>query len=476
MAIDSERTEPRSRRAMLAGAIGGLAALVGSRFASPDRARGAAGDALIIGSTANNAGTSNTTLTTSSTGTALLITQNGSGTALRGSAVGAGSIAGFFTANNGTGISGVTGNGGTYGVFAQNNGAAGAAGALRATGGQNHGVVASTANDAKYAIQATGANGTAIYGNAIQNGVEGVGYRGVYGHTTSSFAAAGVWGNGGTGTDNYGVFGEVNNASGRGVYGINHANSATSFGVVGETDATTTGAAGVRGEDSGGANISSGVWGLTNSTSGNGVYGLAVQSSTLNYGVYGFGTGNSYGVVGETSGTGVAVQAFGDAGVSGDLAVVGSVSKASGSFKIDHPLDPANKYLLHSFVESPDMKNVYDGVATLDGKGEATVDLPTYFDALNKDFRYQLTAIGKAAPDLHVKSEASKNAFSIAGGAAGQRISWQVTGVRHDAYAKAHPIVVEVVKAPAEKGRYLHPTENGVAKSKGLNSPKRGKA
>jgi hypothetical protein len=48
--------------------------------------------------------------------------------------------------------------------------------------------------------------------------------------------------------------------------------------------------------------------------------------------------------------------------VGGDLYASGMITKSSGSFKIDHPLDPANKYLSHSFVESPDMMNIYNGV------------------------------------------------------------------------------------------------------------------
>src|SRR5712691_911224 len=163
VAIDSVPNETKSRRAILVGAAGGLAALIAGRLASPDRASAAAGDPMIIGSSANSAGTANTALTTASSGTALLVTQNGGGTALRGSAVGPGSIAGFFTASNGTGISGVTSAAGSYGVFGQNNGAAGSAGAIRASGGQNHGLVASTANNSKYAVEAVGANGTAIY-------------------------------------------------------------------------------------------------------------------------------------------------------------------------------------------------------------------------------------------------------------------------------------------------------------------------
>jgi len=84
--------------------------------------------------------------------------------------------------------------------------------------------------------------------------------------------------------------------------------------------------------------------------------------------------------------------------VTGNLTVTGTLSKSAGSFKIDDPMDPANKYLSHSFVESPDMKNIYDGVAGLDESGRAEVKLPHYFEKLNKDYRYQLTCIGGLAP------------------------------------------------------------------------------
>ena len=144
----------------------------------------------------------------------------------------------------------------------------------------------------------------------------------------------------------------------------------------------------------------------------------------------------------------------------GNVYVSGTLSKTAGSFKIDHPLDPANKYLSHSFVESPDMKNIYDGVATLDANGEAEVVLPDWFEALNKDFRYQLTAIGGAAPNLHIGKKISGNRFSIAGGLQGLEVSWQVTGVRRDAYANAHRIPVEEDKPAALRGTYISPVEH----------------
>jgi hypothetical protein len=139
-----------------------------------------------------------------------------------------------------------------------------------------------------------------------------------------------------------------------------------------------------------------------------------------------------------------------------NLNVTGTLSKSSGTFKIDHPLDPANKYLYHSFVESPDMKNIYDGNITTDGSGLATVTLPDWFEALNRDFRYQLTVIGQFAQAI-VASEISHNQFIIRTDKPNVKVSWQVTGIRQDAYANAHRVQVEEDKPPQEQGRYLHP-------------------
>ena len=74
----------------------------------------------------------------------------------------------------------------------------------------------------------------------------------------------------------------------------------------------------------------------------------------------------------------------------GNVEINGTLSKSAGTFKIDHPLDPENKYLYHSFVESPDMMNVYNGNVLLDNNGEAVVKLSDWFEALNMEFRYQL--------------------------------------------------------------------------------------
>jgi hypothetical protein len=140
----------------------------------------------------------------------------------------------------------------------------------------------------------------------------------------------------------------------------------------------------------------------------------------------------------------------------GDLDVIGNLTKTTGTFKIDDPMDPGNKYLYHSFVESPDMMDVYNGSVMTDKHGKAVVTLPDYFEKLNRDFRYQLTAIGTFA-QATVINEIENNQFTIRTSKPGVKVSWQVTGIRQDAYAKAHPLKVEEEKPAGEQGRYLHP-------------------
>jgi hypothetical protein len=183
----------------------------------------------------------------------------------------------------------------------------------------------------------------------------------------------------------------------------------------------------------------------------------------------------------------------GNVTIFGDLSIRGNLSKDGGGFKIDHPLDPANKYLCHSFVESPDMKNVYDGVVVLDNKGQAEIQLPDWFGALNKDFRYQLTAIGAPGPNLYIAEEIisdtsttsnnssrhddddngdnnNGNRFKIAGGNLGMKVSWQVTGIRKDPWAIANRIQIEEDKPDKQKGYYIYPDLYGQPEDKDLSS------
>jgi len=147
---------------------------------------------------------------------------------------------------------------------------------------------------------------------------------------------------------------------------------------------------------------------------------------------------------------------------TGNLNVSGAITAGTKDFKLDHPLDPANKYLFHASVESSEMMDIYSGNVTTDGEGRATVPLPAWFEALNTDFRYQLTVIGQFAQAI-VEKEIAGHQFSIRSSAPNVKVSWQVTAVRHDAFAKANPLVVEQEKEPRLKGYYIHPELYGAA-------------
>jgi hypothetical protein len=198
---------------------------------------------------------------------------------------------------------------------------------------------------------------------------------------------------------------------------------------------------------------------LSNDALAAGVFGQATRAGSAKA-VWGYAPGsNTYAIYGEGGGINSWAGYF-----QGRVHVNGVLSKAAGSFKIDHPLDPLNKYLSHSFVESPDMMNIYNGNILLDNKGSATIIMPAYFEALNRDFRYQLTAIGSPSPDLYIAEEINGNKFRIAGGSPGAKISWMVTGIRHDSFAESNRIPVEEDKPANEKGTYLNGKNNHIVK------------
>lgn len=142
----------------------------------------------------------------------------------------------------------------------------------------------------------------------------------------------------------------------------------------------------------------------------------------------------------------------------GNVYITGNLSKGGGTFKIDHPQDPANKYLIHSFVESPDMMNVYNGNITTDATGNAIVKMPNYFEDLNMEYRYQLTIVDQNNfAMVRVSEKINGNLFKIKTSMPNIEVSWQVTGIRKDAWANANRVVDEVEKLGYEKGKYLHP-------------------
>ncbi len=272
---------------------------------------------------------------------------------------------------------------------------------------------------------------------------------GVYGHARS------------TATNVYGVAGDTASTGyGAGVIGSAYATSGTAFG----------------GFFSAASPDANAMFAYNSATSG---YAIAVVGEVESpNGVAGnFRTHSGSGLIllgqsGPNFTNVFSVDAVGNGFYAGNLTVNGTVSKGGGSFKIDDPLDPANKTLSHSFVESPDMMNIYNGNVVTDKQGRSTVELPPYFEALNSDFRYQLTVIGRFAQAIVVE-KVHGNRFVIETSKPGVEVSWQVTGIRHDAWANAHRVPVEEVKPAEEQGHYLHPQlfESGDANTTGRSAP-----
>jgi hypothetical protein len=340
-------------------------------------------------------------------------------------------------------------------VFASNGGAAKVKDSIIQESGSTLSVAGSASLTGSISASTTSSSSAAVVGYDNTSG----GSAAVSGTSTNGtgVVATGVTGLLGTGAGEDGVgvsasgnFGVYANGIAAGVYGV----STTSTGVIGTSTSYIgvygSGATGVNGVSSAG----NGVSGI--SSGGPGVY---AQSDTA-WAVDAYGTSTATGVLaGSASGWA--------AWFNGNVDVDGNLSKAGGSFKIDHPLDPANKYLYHSFVESPDMMNIYNGNVITDAQGDAVVPLPDWFETLNRDFRYQLTVIGQFAQAI-VASEITDGRFSIKTDKPNVKVSWQVTGIRQDAWANAHRIPVEELKPGKERGSYLHPELYGAPEEKGV--------
>jgi hypothetical protein len=369
----------------------------------------------------------------------------------------------------------------------------GVVGIAQGNTGVNYGVAGNTLSPTGYAVSgwnlATTGDAVGIIGKT--SSPTGIG---VLGQSTGGAGIQGI------STSGRGVYGS--SSSYQGVYGI----SQTQSGVVGVSNgfdgiygvSVTSNYAGVSGHnDNGGF----GVWG--GASSGIGVYGISTSGigvRSVSGGAYSFmgqntNSGNIFGALGyhgsnPTNETEIGVLGYtdnvigigimgwasaenayagyfqGDVFISKTLLVENLTVMGTKNFQIDHPLDPENKFLIHSCIESPDRLNIYNGNITTNASGLATVNLPSYFEALNIDYRYQLTVIGQFAQVI-VEKEIQNNSFVIRTDKPNVKVSWQVSGIRNDAYAKANPMIVEKEKNEKEKGKYYYPELYGQPKSKG---------
>jgi len=428
---------------------------------------------------------------------------------LTGSVDSNGTIYGTNTNSNGWGVVGNASatSGDTAGVFGQSSSinGRGVEGSATAFLGATYGVYgrsSSTNGHGVFGI-ATGTSGTTYGGYFRSDSILGYGVFGLAAATSgttyggyfrnSSTAGRAVFGDAtATSGSTYGVWGQSESPDGRGVLGRATATSGSNIGGYFESGSTsgrgvvgsayaTTGATyggyfttatssigiGVYGSATAGTGDTYGVWGESRAADGVGVQGVALSTSGVTYGVLGRNL---------SSGAGFGVFSNGNMGASGTK-----------SFRIDHPSDPQNKYLLHYSVESPEVLNTYSGKITLNDAGEAVVELPVYFAAINKDPRYTLSPIGAPMPMLHVAQEVSEAAlragektepnqvvptcsFRIAGGVAGAKVSWRVEALRNDRWIRANGMPVEVEKQGSEKNTYQHPELFGQPKERASKS------
>ena len=147
--------------------------------------------------------------------------------------------------------------------------------------------------------------------------------------------------------------------------------------------------------------------------------------------------------------------------VNGDFTALGVKA-----FTMDHPLDPGNKILMHAAAESNEVINFYSGNTVTDANGKALVKLPDYFEAINKDFRYQLTVVGGIFAQAIVSKEIKNNQFEIATNQPNIKVSWEVKGVRNDAHMRKFPFKEVEMKSAKEKGKYVDPAAYGLPENK----------
>jgi hypothetical protein len=393
--------------------------------------------------------TVNGTLTATASSTGVV----GSATATTGTVSG---VLGESQSTSGYGIQGLAtaATGTTYGVYGGTLSPAGYGvyGQQFATTGTTAGVYGTSASGTGYGVQGAGPT-FGVYGQASGISQEGIGNAGF---------GAGLWGDTGGASVRYAAVLGTADENYAGAF-LNNSPDPTVPPLVTENDTTTPGGALFLGFMASLVTTSGNPVALIgDSLCGGGFMALQLgqegMSGCDNYTLMGDLSGNTYlnAVTGSTvflrvNNQNVLSAANGLVSIRGSYTATGTKS-----FRIDHPLDPANKYLFHAAMESSEVLNHYSGNAMLDASGEAVVQFPEWFEAINKDFRYQLTAIGAPGRDLYVAEEVSEGHFKIAGGKPGGKVSWQVEGVRNDAWEQAHPMEVEADKG-ADRGHYLTP-------------------
>ena len=128
---------------------------------------------------------------------------------------------------------------------------------------------------------------------------------------------------------------------------------------------------------------------------------------------------------------------------NGSVTIGGALSKGSGSFKIDHPLESKKDthYLVHSFIEGPQADLIYRGTATL-SSGTATINIDTVSGMTDGTFVALNTGVqcftNNESGWTAVKGSVSGNTLTITAqdNSCTDTISWMVIGERQDPHIK----------------------------------------
>ncbi len=354
---------------------------------------------------------------------------------------------------------------GVYGWSASESGR-GVYGRASATTGTSYGVYGESLSP----------SGRGVYG--IADVTTGFAYGGRF--ETGSLAGYGVyaWASSSTGTT-FGVYGQNSSTGGQAVHGASDAATGTTYG--GWFTSASTSGTGVRGSAQATTGTTYGLYGEASSPEGFGVYGVATRTTGDASGGWFDAMGSGYGVCGRaarTTGSGAwgvygitaAVNSYAG-GFNGNVFIAGNLQKGSGSFLIDHPLDPENKLLRHNFVESPENLLIYRGTIRLDDQGEAVVVMPDYFKALTDEHKATVTVTPVGKPFMAGHEWDPEGGAFTAYGDPGREVTWIVCADRDDPVIHQLGRPVEEEKGPdngyCDRGKLIYPAAYGYPKAMG---------
>ena len=357
-------------------------------------------------------------------------------------------------ANNTVGLFRIINNGSNAAIEGRND-----SGAFGKLGGDNYGVYGESATTFNYGSLGNSDNGVAGSNN----------FASTYGYIGGTL---------------HGVWGETGELNGAAIYGRNYTPSGAGYGVYATSLSAASYGILAQNTSASAGNVTAARFNVPNAPSGIAVYATSkyialntdVNDTTgATYGLYASanspGARAAYGFVSNSANIDYGFRGQASAGDYGLYAVGDTGASGVKAFRIDHPLDPYNKYLKHYSAEGPQPMNVYSGTVVTDAKGAATVELPSYYDSINRNPRYTLTVVDEGEDFVlaKVSRRLAGRTFEIRTSKPNVEVSWMIQAERYDAWVQAHAPVVEEEKVGQEKGKLQHPELLGQTEDMGMD-------